>query len=54
MLRLLLIPLLPVFVMLVKSMVDDALQAKRERKAVKPKKKAPEPTLYEHKWEDDE
>jgi hypothetical protein len=55
MLKLLIIPLIPIFVMLVRSLVDEAMQARREKQRVPPTKKktAPEPKLYDHKWEDD-
>jgi len=54
MLRLLLIPLIPIFVMLVKSVIEDAMEARRTKKLATPKKKAPEPKVYDHEWPDDD
>lgn len=58
MIRLLLVPLIPIFVMLVKSLVEDMMRASRERKAAKPPKvqkhkTKPQP-IYDHKWDDDD
>jgi len=55
MIKLLLVPLIPIFVMCAKVVIEDAMQRYRSRATPEPKRrKRAEPKMYDHEWDDDD